>query len=184
MLRTSAFSWYTLFRSYQWKTLRKMCFRFASFHQKWVSSAGSSLPHIVKTLKLTVWAFSLNFLHEFTLFVIDIHQNMPISLTLTPFDHFQNMSSGGIGPDLILTLCCMWLGGYKNFWNFILMLMLIPECCYPWPCILNLIAPSVRPSVTLLDFHSAQNVVWSHKCFSKMCMKTSMLNCSKMCVKA
>ena len=30
---------------------------------------------------------------------------MPISLTLTPFDHFQNMSSGGIGPDLILTLC-------------------------------------------------------------------------------
>ena len=30
---------------------------------------------------------------------------MPISLTLTPFDHFQNMSSSGIGPDLILTLC-------------------------------------------------------------------------------
>ena len=57
----------------------------------------------VKTLKLTVWAFSLNFLHDFTLFVIDIHQNMPI--TLTPFDHFQNMSSGGIGPDFILTLC-------------------------------------------------------------------------------
>ena len=37
--------------------------------------------------------------------LIDIHQNMPISLTLIPFDHFQNMSSGGIGPDLILTLC-------------------------------------------------------------------------------
>ena len=30
---------------------------------------------------------------------------MPISLILTPFDPFQNMSSGGIGPDLILTLC-------------------------------------------------------------------------------
>ena len=30
---------------------------------------------------------------------------MPISLILTPFDHFQNMSSGGIGPKLILTLC-------------------------------------------------------------------------------
>ena len=36
---------------------------------------------------------------------MDIHYNMPISLTLTPFDHFQNMSSGRIGPDLILTLC-------------------------------------------------------------------------------
>ena len=46
-------------------------------------------------------------MHDFTLFVIDIHvhQNMPISLTLTPFDHFQNTSSGGVGPDLILTLC-------------------------------------------------------------------------------
>ena len=54
---------------------------------------------------LAVFAVSLIFLNDFTLFVIDIHQNMPISLTLTPFDHFQNMSSGGIGPDLILTLC-------------------------------------------------------------------------------
>ena len=34
MLWTSAFSWYTLFRSYEWKTLRKMRFCFASFHQK------------------------------------------------------------------------------------------------------------------------------------------------------
>ena len=30
---------------------------------------------------------------------------MPISLILTPFDHFQNMSSCGKGPNLILTLC-------------------------------------------------------------------------------
>ena len=34
ILRTSAFSWYTPFRSYWWKTLRKMRFRFSSFHQK------------------------------------------------------------------------------------------------------------------------------------------------------
>ena len=34
ILRTSAFSWYTLFRSYYLKTLRKMRFRFSSFHQK------------------------------------------------------------------------------------------------------------------------------------------------------
>ena len=31
---TSAFSWYTPFRSYWWKSLRKMRFRFSSFHQK------------------------------------------------------------------------------------------------------------------------------------------------------
>ena len=34
ILRTSAFSWYTLVRSYYWKTLRKMRFRFLSFHHK------------------------------------------------------------------------------------------------------------------------------------------------------
>ena len=54
ILRTSAFSWYTLVRSYYWKTLRKMRFRFLSFHHKQVFSAGSSLPHIVKTVKLAV----------------------------------------------------------------------------------------------------------------------------------
>ena len=39
---------------------------------------------------------------------------MPISLILTPFDHFQNMSSGGIGPDLILTLCRTHYAVYKQ----------------------------------------------------------------------
>jgi hypothetical protein len=34
ILRTSAFSWYTLVRSYYWKTLRKMRFCFLSFHHK------------------------------------------------------------------------------------------------------------------------------------------------------
>ena len=39
---------------------------------------------------------------------------MPISLILTPFDHFQNMSSGGIGPDLILTLChTQYIPGFR-----------------------------------------------------------------------
>ena len=32
--RTSAFSWYTLFKSYYLRTFRKMCFCFSSFHQK------------------------------------------------------------------------------------------------------------------------------------------------------
>ena len=71
-----------------------------------------------KTLKLVVWAFSLNFLLDSTLFVIDIHQNMPISLILTPFDYFQIRPSFGVTPNLILEpclkllkqskLCCMW----------------------------------------------------------------------------
>ena len=49
----------------------------------------SLIPHIVKTVKLAVWTDSLNFLHDFTLFVADIHQIMLISLFLTPFDHFH-----------------------------------------------------------------------------------------------
>ena len=57
---------------------------------------------LAKTLKLAVWAFSLNFLHVSTLFVIDIHQNMPISLILTPFDHFQICLTFAVTPSLIL----------------------------------------------------------------------------------
>ena len=39
--------------------------------------------------KLAVWSVSLNIVHDFTLFVADIHQIMLISLFLTPFDHFH-----------------------------------------------------------------------------------------------
>ena len=45
--------------------------------------------YITKTVNLPIWAFSSNFLYDFTLFVIDIHQNMPISLFKTLFDHFH-----------------------------------------------------------------------------------------------
>ena len=43
----------------------------------------------------------MNFLHDFTLFVVDIHQIM-LSLFPTPFDHFHG--SAGLVPKLILTL--------------------------------------------------------------------------------
>ena len=33
-------------------------------------------------------SFFIDFLLDSTLFVIDIHQNIPILLILTPFDHF------------------------------------------------------------------------------------------------
>ena len=41
-------------------------------------------------------------------------------LVLTPFefDHFQNMSSGGIGPNLILTLCLKHSKAfYSDLWQ-------------------------------------------------------------------
>ena len=44
---------------------------------------------IVKTLNLNVWTLPLIFLRNFTLFVIDMHQNRPVSLFSTPFDHFH-----------------------------------------------------------------------------------------------
>ena len=49
----------------------------------------------------------MNFLHVFTLFVIDIHQIMLISLFPTPFGHFQFLGSAGQNPKLILKLCHM-----------------------------------------------------------------------------
>ena len=42
-----------------------------------------------KSVKLAVWAVSLNFLHDFTLFVVDIHQIRLISLFRHLSDHFH-----------------------------------------------------------------------------------------------
>ena len=44
------------------------------------------------------------FLFDFTLFVIDIHHIMLISLFPTPFDHFHFHLTLGLDPALILTL--------------------------------------------------------------------------------
>ena len=49
--------------------------------------------------------FPLNFLHDSTLSVTDIHQNMLISLFETPYDHFHFHPISVLGPDLILTVC-------------------------------------------------------------------------------
>ena len=55
------------------------------------------------------------FLFDFTLFVIDIHHIMLISLFPTPFDHFHFHPTLGLDPALILTLrpnpfsmCCLF----------------------------------------------------------------------------
>ena len=47
----------------------------------------------------------IEFLYDFILFVIDIHQIMLNSLFPTPFDHFHFHGSAGLVPKLILTPC-------------------------------------------------------------------------------
>ena len=47
----------------------------------------------------------MNFLYDFTLFVIDIHKTMPISLILTPFDHFHLRPTSGLLSSQDLTYC-------------------------------------------------------------------------------
>ena len=81
------------------------------------SSLRSRRP-FAKTLKLVVWAFSLNFLHDSTLFVIDIHQNVPISLILTPFDHFQIRLTFAVTPNLILEPCHIFICDISYFITF------------------------------------------------------------------
>ena len=44
-------------------------------------------------------------MYDFTMFVIDIHQIMLISLFTTPFDHFHFHESAGLVPKLILIPC-------------------------------------------------------------------------------
>ena len=51
-------------------------------------------PYVADVPLLKHWSWSFEpfywiLLHDSTLFVIDIHQNMPISLILTPFYHFH-----------------------------------------------------------------------------------------------
>ena len=57
-------------------------------------------------------AVSLNFLHDFTLFVVDIHQIRLISLFPTPFDHFHFHGSAGLVPKFILTPCHTYIQYY------------------------------------------------------------------------
>ena len=54
-----------------------------------VFTKGHQWLPIVKTLNLKVWTLPLIFLHDFTLFVIDMHQKRSISLFPTPSGHFH-----------------------------------------------------------------------------------------------
>ena len=69
----------------------------------WVIAAQSQLKINEKSVKLAVWAVSLNFLHDFTLLVVDIHQIRLISLFRHFSNHFHFHGSAGLVPKLILT---------------------------------------------------------------------------------
>ena len=57
---------------------------------------------------------------DIPLFVIDLHQNMPISQFSTPFDHFQILPTLAVIPNLILEPCHIfillhsWIHGWTN----------------------------------------------------------------------
>ena len=112
--RTSAFIWHI------WIPLKKFCKRtrrvcvcivlvhFGRFSQK-VNR---------KSVKLAVWAVSLNFLHDFTLFVVDIHQIRLISLFRHFPDHFHFHGSAGLIPKVNLSLRRTWyLVDFNAVWN-------------------------------------------------------------------
>ena len=64
-----------------------------------------------KSVKLAVWAVSLNFLHDFTLFVVDIHQIRLISLFRHFSDHFHHILEQKRVIDLIP---CLMYDIYTN----------------------------------------------------------------------
>ena len=65
----------------------------------------AELISLAKTVNLAVWAFSLIFLHDFTLFGIDMHNIYHISSISTTFGPLWNMGFPGLDPNLHLALC-------------------------------------------------------------------------------
>ena len=71
--------------------------RNSSHFEKHAFTSGLFLDHIHrKSMGNGRLSCFIVFLHDFTLFVIDIHQIMLISLFLTQFDHFHG--SAGLVP--------------------------------------------------------------------------------------
>ena len=71
----------------------------------------AELISLAKTVNLAVWAFSLIFLHDFTLFGIDMHNIYHISSISTTFGPLWNMGFPGPDPNLHLALCHKWVDG-------------------------------------------------------------------------
>ena len=83
--RTSAFIWHIWIPLKKFcKRTRRVCVCIVLVHFGRYSQEVNE-----KSVKLAVWAVSLNFLHDFTLFVVDIHQIRLISLFRHFSDHFH-----------------------------------------------------------------------------------------------
>ena len=83
--RTSAFIWHPRIPLKKFcKRTRRVCVCIVLVHFGRYSQEVNE-----KSVKLAVWAVSLNFLHDFTLFVVDIHQIRLISLFRHFSDHFH-----------------------------------------------------------------------------------------------
>ena len=116
----------------------------------------------------------MNFLHDSTLFVIDIHQNMPISLILTTFDYFQIRPTFAVTPNLILEPCRMFVPGTCCNYN-------ICTCCNYHICTSCKLClyqvPVATRSMTLSPFLSSKGVC-------RKCVTISVTCCScSICLK-
>ena len=98
--RTSAFIWHIWIPLKKFcKRTRRVCVCIVLVHFGRYSQEVNE-----KSVKLAVWAVSLNFLHDFTLFVVDIHQIRLISLFRHFPDHFHFHGSAGLIPKVNLSL--------------------------------------------------------------------------------
>ena len=109
--RTSAFIWHVWIPLKKFcKRTRRVCVCIVLVHFGRYSQEVNE-----KSVKLAVWAVSLNFLHDFTLFVVDIHQIRLISLFRHFPDHFHFHGSAGLIPKVNLSLR---LNGKLNSQNY------------------------------------------------------------------
>ena len=98
--RTSAFIWHIWIPLKKFcKRTRRVCVCIVLVHFGRYSQEVNE-----KSVKLAVWAVSLNFLHDFTLFVVDIHQIRLISLFRHFPNHFHFHGSAGLIPKVNLSL--------------------------------------------------------------------------------
>ena len=98
--RTSAFIWHIWIPLKKFcKRTRRVCVCIVLVHFGRYSQEVNE-----KSVKLAVWAVSSNFLHDFTLFVVDIHQIRLISLFWHFPDHFHFHGSAGLIPKINLSL--------------------------------------------------------------------------------
>ena len=109
--RTSAFIWHIWIPLKKFcKRTRRVCVCIVLVHFGRYSQEVNE-----KSVKLAVWAVSLNFLHDFTLFVVDIHQIRLISLFRHFSDHFHFHPILEQKRVIDLIPCHIWIKSWVGF---------------------------------------------------------------------